>query len=308
MSNEGASSEGTGCVACGSTSWDFRFDASDAHYRNKGSWRIVQCTECALVRQDPVPSGDELAAFYPNDYYSFSHESRSASPTGQLLRRFLYPQGMREDWTLTPGRMIDLGCGDGWVLDQYSERGWTALGVEPSERAAEAGRSQGREILAGAIEAQQLEPATFDLVRSNHSFEHIPNPGDVLDAVARALKPGGRLVIGVPNTKSLAFRLFRSKWYYLGAPVHTYGYNPSNLTMLLRRHGFEVKRVRYNSDDSGLLGSVQVWLNRTSGIPALEGRLMLSLPLRFAAFWMAKAIDLVRWGDCIELTCVRTGQ
>jgi hypothetical protein len=73
------------------------------------------------------------------------------------------------------------------------------------------------------------------------------------------LKPGGVLVISVPNFDSLQARLFRSRWFHLDVPRHLFHYTPSSLTKLLETAGFAVVDVTYFSSEhnwAGILGSV----------------------------------------------------
>lgn len=253
-----------------------------------------------------MPTATELREFYPNDYYAFQEtdsgrasKRRVAALLG-LVRETYLPNSER------PGRMLDVGCGSGAYIAELARRGWEVAGVEPSAAAAEIGRKNGIDITPGSIHDLSFPPEHFDLIRFNHSFEHIPDPAEVLAAARRLLKPGGALFIGVPNTDGLWARLFRSYWWYLGLPVHTYGYNPSNLEKLTRAAGFQTELLRYHSEYAGLLGSLQIWANRRSTPRRSSGRILGSWVLRLPALWICRGLDLAHAGDCIEYVGRRT--
>jgi SAM-dependent methyltransferase len=159
----------------------------------------------------------------------------------------------------------------------------------------------GLDIFAGTIDAANYPSATFDYVRSNHSFEHIHNPREVLLEIRRILKSTGLLFIGVPNVKGWMARFYGSYWWYLGAPVHPFGYSPATLGQLLAESGFDVKRVNYNSNSAGIFGSLQIYLNRNNGKVGEDGWIARSRFLRLIGRWTARILDSLKTGDCIEI-------
>jgi SAM-dependent methyltransferase len=247
-----------------------------------------------------MPTPEQLGGFYPDDYYSFqparkpSRSRRALASLFGLTRRTYLPG------KASPGRLLDVGCGSGTYIAELAAKGWSVAGVEPSGAAADAGRTRGLDITHGSIHDVRHPPESFDVVRFNHSFEHVADPLPVLAEARRLLKPGGALFIGVPNTAGLWPRLFGEYWWYLGLPVHTYGYNPANLTAMTLRAGFSTERIRYYSEYTGLLGSLQMWLNRKQVRPESTGPLLNSKLVRLPGYWTCRILDVLRWGDCIE--------
>jgi hypothetical protein len=84
--------------------------------------------------------------------------------------------------------------------------------------------------------------------------------------------------------------------------VHPFTYSVETLSQLLKKHGFEIARVAYNSDYSGILGSSQIWLNRKNGRKSTEGALISNPILKIFSQWVAKCIDQLNLGDAIEIT------
>ncbi len=297
------------CPLCGAGSFCVVAMAKDRHYQNLGSFAVVECELCKLWFLNPMPTLEYLSGAYPMDYYSYTTQPpNSASeprmkPIKNLVRRLIgFRSGKTHDPSfLRPGNMLDIGCGAGTFLLEMRDRGWNVHGVELSVQAAERGRQQGLDIFGGTLESAHFPSSTFDYVRSNHSFEHIHNPREVLREVRRIIKPNGMLFIGVPNVRCLMSRLYGTYWWYLGAPVHPFGYIPATLERLLTEEGFRVKKVGYNSSCAGFSGSLQIFLNRKNGKTSEDGWIIRNRLIRLLAHWIARWVDFFHVGDCIEV-------
>lgn len=134
--------------------------------------------------------------------------------------------------------------------------------MELSLQAAEQGRAHQLDTFCGTLQEAHLPDATFDYVRLNHVFEHLLDPNETLREIRRILRPKGKLFIGLPNRASLAARVFREHWYQLAAPVHVFHWSPLTLTQMLEKHGFQVERIQFNSDYTGLTGGLQIYRKR----------------------------------------------
>lgn len=97
------------------------------------------------------------------------------------------------------GRVLDDGCGIGIYLERLAERARAAIGVEyDGERAADAGR-RGQAAACAAGEALPFPSASFDLVLSHEVLEHVTDDRRAVTEAVRVLKPGGRMIVFVPN-------------------------------------------------------------------------------------------------------------
>lgn len=289
------------CPVCGSHKTDEWGHVRDGHYGNPGTWRIAACSSCDARFLDPMPDEQELGAFYPDNYYSFDEAGQRPQ---SAWRRRLLPLATKEP-TLAAGRFLDVGCGAGWMLDEYRAKGWEVTGVEYSATAGANAAQRGLDVRVGSLHEAAFADASFDYVRLNHSFEHMADPSAVMDEIRRVLRPGGTLFIGVPDAKGLMARAGGRYWYYVGAPVHTITYNRTNLADLITRHGFALESVRANSNHGGTLGTLQMWLNRKNGRSIEQGRIFKQKPLMLVGLWASKLLDVVRLGDCVEVIARR---
>ena len=297
----------TGCSVCGGSNFQKRFSAEDVHYGIEGVYDLFRCAGCGLVFLNPMPDENAIGRLYPESYYSYQEHFR-VSKLKELLRTLslmrIHTRDPRFD---APGRVLDIGCGSGWFLSEWRDRGWEVYGVEVSAEAAEVGRREaGLNIFAGTLLEARFPNQYFDYVRANHAFEHIVSSHEVLDEIRRILKPEGKLLLAVPNIESLTARIFGKSWWHLCAPVHVFSYSPSTLRRLLEQHGVRVATVRYNSDFSGIVGSLQIVVNRGTQRRADQGWLVNNPLMRIIAQRVARAIDLFRAGDVIEIVSSRS--
>lgn len=103
------------------------------------------------------------------------------------------------------GSLLDLGCATGVFVGYASGKGWRAVGVEPSEWAAQRGRERGLEILTGTLESVTLRPESFDVIHANHVIEHVEDPVQTIKLAARLLVVGGVFVAEVPHEIATPF-------------------------------------------------------------------------------------------------------
>jgi SAM-dependent methyltransferase len=293
------------CPVCGETARNAHFQTRDYHYHIPGEWTVAKCVGCSLVQLDPMMTDEELGSLYPDDFYAFSDIGAKRSTFVGWLKKLLFRSLEVEDPLFpAPGRILDSGSGSGWALAEFKQRGWECHGVEPSGAAAAFGRDHyGVDLRAGTVHTVKYPDAHFDYVRSNHSLEHDPRAGETIREFRRIIKPGGKLLIGVPNIGGIMPRLYGRYWYYLGAPVHTYNFNQQQLTRLLEKWGFEIERVRHCGNCGGVLGSLQIWLNRNDPRRASsDGVLMNSSLLKAGAQVVSAFFNAIGQGDCIEVT------
>lgn len=297
------------CPICNDESREPLYSTRDRHYGIVGDFQLARCAGCGLIHLDPMYSDEELALLYPKDYYSY--QPRALGKRYQI-REFLKSfAGMRihtkDPHFDRPGRVLDIGCGSGWFLEEMRSEGWEVHGIEINADAVAVCKERALNVHAGTIFDADLPEGYFDYVRLNHSFEHMTRPRETLQSIRRLLNANGRLLIGVPNEDSTNSRFFQKYWWYRGVPVHPYTYSTGNLKAFLENNGFSCMRVTYNSDWGGTLGSLQIFLNRNSSRLSTEGILIGNGFLRFIAQRIAKLLDLLGKGDAIEIIAQRVG-
>jgi SAM-dependent methyltransferase len=223
----------------------------------------------------PTPSSEVLKTFYPDDnYYAYKDASGFKPKKGikkalsafahpfRTVDRIIYYYGLqlRRGFPNTlNGKVLDVGCGSGLFLDSLNPM-IKKYGIEFNEKSLQKCKKKGIYAFAGFKDAQ-FKDDIFDVVSVNHALEHFPNPLDTIKEIYRILKPGGILVIGIPNSRSIGFKLFRTKWFPLEVPRHTFLFSDRNLTAYLKSQNIYIKKVRHTAEAYCYIGSFFYTIN-----------------------------------------------
>jgi SAM-dependent methyltransferase len=215
----------------------------------------TRCASCGAATTDPWPTGDELERAYAG-YRPAS--GRFSGVGDRVLRVTRARLANRIDRLAPSGPVLDVGAGDGTLLDALRSRGRDGLGLERDPR-----RDDVRES-----DVTELEE-NWSAIVFWHSLEHLPAPGQAIDHAARHLRPGGALFVALPNTASLQANVFGDRWFHLDLPRHLVHLSGETLTERVRSLGLEVTRVSHWRGGQALFG----WLHGLVG--TLPGRLDL---------------------------------
>ena len=214
-----------------------------------------------------MPGREELRGFYPEQYYG-----EPGTKFQPLVERLVRVVGERHISFLTrllaPGaRVLDLGCGRGVILGPLADRGFEVHGVEISAEAARGADPRAEIRIASPLRDAGYEAEFFDEVVIWHVLEHVDDPRGTLEEVARILRPGGRLIVAVPNFSSAQARWTGAAWFHLDLPRHLYHFPLAALEELLKSTGFAIASVHHFSLRQNPFGWIQSVLNRFGGLP-----------------------------------------
>jgi 2-polyprenyl-3-methyl-5-hydroxy-6-metoxy-1,4-benzoquinol methylase len=252
----------TPCAVCSAREARARFAIEGT------SARLVECTRCGTGRLDPMPDEDELGAFYPAEYYGEPGAAKFHGAIEQLVRlagerhvRFFLSG-------LAPGaRVLDVGCGRGVLLSEIARRGFEAHGVERSEEAARGADPRARIHIAPSLADAALPASSFDEVIVWHVLEHLRDPRATLAEIHRVLRPGGTLIVAVPNFSSAQARWAGAAWFHLDLPRHLHHFPVAALRGLLEESGFRCAATHHFSLRQNPFGWIQSALNRDASLP-----------------------------------------
>jgi len=240
------------------------------------------CLDCGLLSIDPHPSADELAGNY-NSYLPESPEV--IRQWGAMMRPIVVKSAGLIETELgnKPGRLLDIGSGYGFFLEEMKTRGWEVEGVELSET----GRKYTRNRIDVPVHSYPLESLClpknhYDVVTLLYVLEHLPDPVSTLREVSRILRPGGLVLLRWPHSTPIVKLLgpFSRFLDLFHTPFHLYDFSPKTMTRLLAVSSFkqirtvvggytipEIRMNRYASTITGVFAEV-LW--RLSG-----GRILL---------------------------------
>lgn len=296
---------------------------ADGHWVSVGCRpRLARCTGCGLLRTDPPPSADELtrahqdAEAWKGRGCGAAHHSlppawktrvlaQVAAATAQrgavgaAKRMLLHPLAahFRGLPSRPPrGTLLDVGSGTGLALAVLQRAGWRVTGIEMDPRAAVS--RPGLPVITGNLATIAIPAQSMEIVRAWHVLEHVPDPLQTLQRLREWLAPGGELILGVPNIRSVMRWGFGPRWAGWQSSYHVYHFTPITIGRLVTRAGFSGVRIRCASVGTALDSLMAGW--------GPVGRGLATNPaVRLLSIYVDLGLDLCGVGDGLEIRATR---
>ncbi len=272
--------------------------------KNKDLPAYLLCRTCSTLRIKKIKYRE-----YDQNYYQgkFRLVSNFFSP----LFKFFY-------WYRTKycsyrkGLWIDVGAGSGEYLATLPSK--NKIGVEKSAYGRKQMLQQKIKVLT---QSQFLK--THDLhakvISFWHVLEHVENPDQYLESARRNLSSNGQIIIGIPNTDSLEFRIFKTCWFHLDSQHHVWHFPLSSFQDLLKKKGFKIEKIDYWAPEHHLSGVLQSFINFTSNsnnvlhklIKRDYGAKLSFSSLLWSLFWLSIGFPIVLLFWIVESLTKKSG-
>ena len=244
------------CPICGS-------EAAHDHVDTWNDWHLKICAHCGFVYLQDPPGYQGLSHDFAweKTYEIERARRREEEPVIDRLswlmrrfRRFILKRKKLYDLVdqyIPSGRMLDVGCGGGGQMKRWFGGRYEPWGVEISNALAQKAETLfskygGHCVNSDAISGLNSLPAGhFDGVIMKSYLEHEVEPRAVCEAVRHCLKPGGHVVIKVPNYASWNRRFRGTSWCGYRFPDHVNYFTPKSLVSLVQDSGLDVVRFRW---------------------------------------------------------------
>lgn len=229
------------CPLCGWTEFQVVYEFRWLSYLQRG-WNlaIVQCQRCRLRFTNPRVAKSHALLFYPDSSFEKDRQ-REPSQISKILGNQLYRVRMMNALFARPGKLLDIGCANGFFLAVARMSGWDCVGVELSDYAASFARERFKlDVRTGSLEQQKFPSKYFDAITMYDVIEHLYDPLDTVRRCHRLLSTQGRLIVSTMDMGCLYARLAGKRWPYISPEAHLFYFDRHSLTRLMYRANFRV--------------------------------------------------------------------
>lgn len=215
--------EKVNCALCGSSDNIPVLTTTGGHF-------LARCAQCGFQFYSPRPRARWIEAYYHDEAF---YEKTNITAVEIVMDILAHRQA-------TPGKLLDVGCGIGALVALARKKGWDAVGIDTSPKAAAlAKRELDIDVLQTCLGDAPFDPDTFDVVVLLAVLEHAFDPAALAEQTLRALKPGGLAIFSLPNLDNLSYLLMPNKAEYSWfVKEHINHFTLRTLRALLEKVGF----------------------------------------------------------------------
>jgi 2-polyprenyl-3-methyl-5-hydroxy-6-metoxy-1,4-benzoquinol methylase len=238
-------------------------------------------TQWGFYQYDPLPSDEELCAYYEQKYFQEGRGSYEITYTDEEIRYFrlkaslVYRKARQINGETGAKRLIDIGCGEGWIMDEFHRNGFSVLGLDYSRHGMKKFHPHLLPFLQQGNLYELLQQRTeraesYDYLLCANVIEHVKDPVSLLLDIKKLMHSKSLLVIIAPNDfsplhKHLIEGKKISRQFWLCYPDHLSYFNKDSMSNLLTDLGFDIRSiVADNAIDLNLLNDNSNYVEDTS--------------------------------------------
>ncbi|GAB4431859.1 MAG: methyltransferase domain-containing protein [bacterium] len=205
----------------------------------QGTQRIVKCTKCGMIYENPRFPKDVILSGYIETEQSL-HDSQYKN----RVKSFYNALRKLEDKLPPKGsKILDIGTAGGAFLDAAKQFGYIAYGLEPSAYLSQEGKKRGLNIEQGTIDENPFPEKSFDMVCLWDVIEHLVDPKKDLLKIRKLLKNDGILLINYPDIGTWMAKLFGRRFWWI-ISVHLHHFDRKTISEICKLTGFEVFYIK----------------------------------------------------------------
>ena len=209
-------------------------ESKSQHERTLYKYELVKCASCAFVYLNLTPKEIEEANASFGSKQSLARYEKSQTIVDRMWHEHLVQLFTKKCGG--PGRVLDIGCGNGLLLSAFKKFGWETYGVDLSSWSASYAEKHGFQFFHGTIDQAPFEPDSFDLVINLSTYEHVADPiSFVADMIPFIKKEGFGYMAGIPNYGSLSVRTGVSNFHHNRPPRHCNYFTPQTIAAVSQK-------------------------------------------------------------------------
>jgi 2-polyprenyl-3-methyl-5-hydroxy-6-metoxy-1,4-benzoquinol methylase len=265
------------CYLCNARCGTLIKDLYDTRHGVTGSFSIYVCPSCGLGATHSVQENlsalyervlqDRSRRWYREWYQTLVRSSLGARVRLHLDRANSFLNLLSFTGLPQNARLLDIGCGIGDWMMLFRSQGLDVYGVDLNPKAVQIAVGRGLNVRCMHAEGLAKDNERFDVVVLSQLLEHIRDPVSLLLKLHDLLRPGGKLLIAVPNLNSRYRERLGRNWINWYVPFHLFHYTESSLRLILSRAGYEIVQIADYTPPSWWLGSWMVrWFGKGEGV------------------------------------------
>jgi 2-polyprenyl-3-methyl-5-hydroxy-6-metoxy-1,4-benzoquinol methylase len=218
----------------------------------KNGFDFVRCEECGCIYVNP-----QIQEKLLHDYYRGNDSDRFGGLSSSALWMDVIMNEKNQSWQRPyfeeaisilkkfkkTGKILDIGCSIGLFMEIAQKHSFSCIGLELEPNAANYARSRGFDVRLNTIEQSNFPEKSFDIITMFGVLEHLSRPKLILDEIRRCLKPGGVVMVIVPNVYSLAAMTLHEKSRMFNGRNHLQYFSWKSLPEIFERTGFMVRHL-----------------------------------------------------------------
>lgn len=296
------------CALCGSDKYELKYEAKGNHSKPRLNaflctsdefgrrLRIVACVDCGHVYANPTWTELELREIYEQvkDELYLQEESTREKTFEERLD-FIESLGDFEK----VGPLVDVGTYTGTMVKAAKDRGYEAIGVEPSDWGVKVGRGRKLKMKKGMWEKVNFPKESLGVITMWDAIEHMLNPVISVKKAYDLLKPGGLLVIHTIDRDGMMARMMGSKWPWW-MDMHVNYFSKTSLEELVEKSGFNLVW----SGNQGRYLRLSYLADRIRGMNSSMGEVMSKI---VGGLGLGDKLVKVNTGDLVTVCGMRQG-
>ena len=221
------------CQICGNIAYMFF---------NKYSYSIHRCSGCGFLYLNPYPSDNDIIAYYASNYRKVDI---NFYPKALSRQRRAFLKSFRFWKYLFNKRVLDIGCGGGFMVNAFRRLGAEAHGLDISKNSIAYARNRFPDCTFHCenFDSMSRSKLVFDFIFTSELLEHIPGIHDFMKMITSVSKTGTVLYLSTPDADHHAVPAELSTWEDICPPEHIQWFNRTNMTDLFARHDFKLIRA-----------------------------------------------------------------